>query len=123
MPADRTSSAGPVPRTDASQWAALAGLLWSERDLLTHLLAAPAAPAILTLQEVEVLRAAEVEAITRSLGIGPDVTLRELAQLAPPPWGLLLAEHREALQQLIRDVDAVFEPARLGQLSLLAFLG
>src|ERR1700761_8983687 len=87
----------------ADSWAQLCTLLWSERELLEHLLfkltteqlvvAAGSTrwlnqaddelqAAIADVQDSEVIRAAEVELLTRRVGGGPDVTLRELAELA-----------------------------------------
>src|SRR5256885_5697397 len=45
----------------------------------------------------ELIRAAEVEELTRILGLDPDVSLAELAAASPEPWASLLADHRGAL--------------------------
>jgi hypothetical protein len=115
------------PTTPEDSWAALCSLLWAERELLEHLLFKlteeqhivasgstrwlnqaddEVSQAVAALQDTEVVRAAEVEAITRRLGAGVDTTLRELAERAPEPWGLLLADHREVLRALALEIDA-----------------
>jgi hypothetical protein len=101
-------------------------LLWREREALQLLLfklveeqlivsaghtrwLAPAndeiEAALDQLRGTEVLRAAEVDAITDELGLLTPPTLAELAALAPEPWATLFTEHRQALLQLIAEVE------------------
>jgi hypothetical protein len=57
------------------------------------------------LRGTEVLRAAEVDAIADSLGLGAPPTLVELEAIAPEPWATLFGEHRQALLHLIAEVE------------------
>jgi hypothetical protein len=57
------------------------------------------------LRGTEVLRAAEVDAIADELGLKEPPTLAELAALAPQPWATLFGEHRQALLQLVAEVE------------------
>ncbi|TAM87992.1 MAG: flagellar protein FlgN [Jatrophihabitans sp.] len=133
MPAGSgTGPADPFPE--------LADILWGERAILERLRQElveqdpvrrpgrgrrpPHAPtqlqaAVTDLHTVEVLRAAEVEALVAHLGLSPDASLSELADAAPPPWPLLLTEHRAALRALLTELGA---RARVRQRSLAEFL-
>ncbi len=109
------------------QWGALSTQLWMERELLEELLfklsevtlvvasgstrwlnkADEEARRVLSwLQDSEIARAAEVDGLIRRCGVGDDVTLTQLAAIAPAPWDLLLAEHCEALRELTLGIDA-----------------
>jgi hypothetical protein len=111
---------------DDDPWAQLSTLLWSERRLLEHLLFKLTVEqfivssgstrwlnqaddelrsAIASLQDSEVMRAAEVDAITRRVGGGDAITLRELSEVAPEPWGLLLSDHRDVLRALALEIE------------------
>ncbi|MDQ1743493.1 MAG: hypothetical protein QOE23_1832 [Pseudonocardiales bacterium] len=57
------------------------------------------------LRGTEVLRAAEVDSIADDLGLPAPPTLAELEALAPQPWATLFAEHRQALLQLVDEVE------------------
>ncbi len=57
------------------------------------------------LRGTEVLRAAEVDAIADDLGLIAPPTLAELEALAPEPWATLFGEHRQALLQLVAEVE------------------
>jgi FlgN protein len=57
------------------------------------------------LRGTEVLRAAEVDVIADDLGLTAPPSLAELATLAPEPWATLFGEHRQALLQLVADVE------------------
>jgi hypothetical protein len=57
------------------------------------------------LRGTEVLRAAEVDVIADELGLTGPPTLAELATLAPEPWATLFGEHRQALLQLVAEVE------------------
>jgi hypothetical protein len=55
----------------------------------------------------ELMRAAEVEELTRILGLQPDASLAEIAAASQEPWNTLLADHRTALRSLAFEVQAV----------------
>jgi hypothetical protein len=57
------------------------------------------------LRGTEVLRAAEVDSIADDLGLSVPPTLAELEELAPQPWATLFADHRQALLQLVDEVE------------------
>jgi FlgN protein len=57
------------------------------------------------LRGTEVLRAAEVDVLAGDLGLQAPPTLAELAALAPEPWATLFGEHRQALLQLVAEVE------------------
>jgi hypothetical protein len=101
-------------------------LLWRERDALQLLLfklveeqlivsagqtrwLAPAndeiEAALEQLRGTEVLRAAEVDVIADELGLQAPPALADLAALAPEPWATLFGEHRQALLQLVTEVE------------------
>jgi hypothetical protein len=60
----------------------------------------------------EVLRAVEVDELTRALGLDPDASLAQLATLAPEPWTSLLTDHRVALRALAFEVQSVADENR-----------
>jgi hypothetical protein len=64
------------------------------------------------IRRTEVVRAAEVEVIGAALGLGPDASLGQLADIAPAPWGDLLREHRKAFLALAAEVSALAEANR-----------
>jgi hypothetical protein len=57
------------------------------------------------LRGTEVLRAAEVDVIADELGLSAPPTLVELTTIAPEPWATLFGEHRQALLQLVAEVE------------------
>lgn len=106
----------------------LSVLLWRERELLQALVVrleqerrsldkAPTRwPARSTaavdglleeLRLVELARAAAADGVARELGAGAGANLSGLVALAPPPWDARLAEHREALVGLAKEVARV----------------
>jgi hypothetical protein len=112
----------------ADAFAAVAALLWDEREALEQLLFklveeqlilvsgstrwlnradAEVRTAVTSLRASEVLRAAEVDALARRLELPAETTLVELAEKAPEPWPLVLSEHRGALRGLVLEIDAV----------------
>jgi hypothetical protein len=112
----------------ADCYASVAAVLWTEREALELVLFklveeqfvltsgstrwlnradAELRVALDRLRGNEVLRAAEVEALGLGLGVPLETTLAELADLAPEPWSMVLAEHRTALRSLVFEVDAV----------------
>jgi hypothetical protein len=135
--------------TQTRAFAALAELLWTEREALEQLLckivvgqlvvhAAANAPAnaptnatsgtddgevdliLQRLRLTEVLRAAEVEELARASRLPLDVTLGRLAEVAPEPWTTVLGDHEAALEKLLADLEGF---AGVRQLSLREFLG
>jgi hypothetical protein len=112
----------------ADCYAAVAAVLWTEREALELVLFklveeqlvltagstrwlnradAELRIALDRLRGNELARAAEVEALALGLGVPLETTLAELADTAPEPWGMVLAEHRTALRSLVFEVDAV----------------
>lgn len=59
------------------------------------------------MKRAELGRAVEVEAVAVSLGLQPGVSLRELAEVAPPPWGGILQEHRKAFLAATEEITAL----------------
>jgi FlgN protein len=57
----------------------------------------------------ELMRAAEVEELTRILVLPADASLAEIAAASPEPWNTLFADHRTALRTLAFEVQAVAE--------------
>ncbi len=116
-------------------FAQVSSLLWREREALEHLLytltverlvvasgeirwLAPAnrevEACVADLRGIEVIRAAEVDALADALGIQTfGATLRELAAVADEPWRSILEEHREGLIALIAEIDAASEANRV----------
>ena len=111
----------------------LASILWREREMLelllfkleeeqlvlaggrTRWLAHATREVEVVLEEIrrtEVVRAAEVEAIGASLGLGPNPSLSQLAEASPPPWNDLLNQHKMAFLTLTAEVSALAEANR-----------
>ena len=59
------------------------------------------------MKRMELGRAVEVEAVAVSLGLDPGVSLRELSEAAPPPWGGILREHRTAFLTATQEITAL----------------
>jgi hypothetical protein len=112
----------------ADAFAAVAALLWDEREALEQLLFklveeqlilvsgstrwlnradAEVRVSVTALRASEVMRAAEVDGLARRLDLPVETTLGELADRAPEPWPLVLIEHRDALRELVVQIDAV----------------
>lgn len=129
----RRGAAGAPAEQAADTLAGISALLWDERDLLGHLLfklveerlvltsgqtrwLAKAddelRAAAADLQGVELLRAAGVDALSRHLGVPIGTTLRGLAEQAPEPWSSILTAHREALRDLVAEIETVAEQNR-----------
>lgn len=108
-------------------FAAVSSVLWYERELLEHLsfklttqqlilrsgdvrwLSSSddeVQSALTSLRESEVVRAIEVDDLLTRLGVGSEITLREVAILAPPPWDEMLRSHHTALSQLTAEIAA-----------------
>lgn len=59
------------------------------------------------MKRAELGRAVEVEAVAAQLGLPSGVSLRELAEAAPPPWGGILREHRNAFLVATQEISAL----------------
>ena len=59
------------------------------------------------MKRAELGRAVEVEAVAAELGLAPGVSLRELADGAPPPWGGILREHRNAFLVATQEITVL----------------
>lgn len=118
---------------EADLYAALASLLWNQRETLEVLLYKLVQEQLLLAagqirwlaksdHEVgeaarqtrlaEVLRAAETERIAFELGLPTDATLKDIAAIAPENWSFVLEEHRAALRSLVVDVQAAAAEVR-----------
>jgi hypothetical protein len=124
MPKLPTSSA----ESELASFAAVSSLLWNERELLERVLYkltvqrlvlasgstrwlnqanAEVAAAISQVSGSDILRAAEIEALTETLNLPHQTTLSELCAIAPEPWNELLSDHRAALRSLVAEIDAL----------------
>jgi hypothetical protein len=113
--------------------AQLSNLLWREREMLELLLfkleeeqlllaagrsrwiarATHEVEVVLeAIGQAELVRAAEVDAVARELGLPPDTSLRELSQRAPDPWGGILSEHREKFLEVTSEISRLAEVNR-----------
>jgi len=111
----------------------LSAQLWKERELLELLLFKLEEEQLLLIagksrwishatREVEMVlgemrraelgRAVEVEAVATSLGLAPGASLRELAEAAPPPWGGILRDHRNAFLAATQEITALAKSNR-----------
>jgi hypothetical protein len=125
----------------------LSNLLWREREMLELLLFKLEEEQLLlaagksrwiarathedevvlkAIGQAELLRAAEVDAVARELGLDADTSLRELSESAPDPWGPILAEHREKFLEVTAEISRLAEVNRelitTGQRAALAAL-
>jgi flagellar biosynthesis/type III secretory pathway chaperone len=64
------------------------------------------------LRTLEVERAAVTEEIATRVGVGPNPSLRRLAEAAPAPWNDLYAEHHEALLVLVTELRSLSDSNR-----------
>jgi len=60
----------------------------------------------------ELVRAIEVQAAGRELGVGPNPSLRDLAEAALPPWGAILMEHRDAFLKVTEEITELAKANR-----------
>jgi hypothetical protein len=111
----------------------LSSILWREREMLelllfkleeeqlilasgrTRWLAHATREVEMVLDQIrrsEVVRAAEVEVIGAQLGMGPNPSLTQLADIAPAPWSELLREHRKAFLTLTAEITSLAETNR-----------
>lgn len=116
----------PAPTGPADALSELAASLWQERELLEdllyalvqqyHLLAAgqtrwlaradaAVAATARAVQEQEVFRAMQVEALLTVLGLPSSASLREIAEAVEEPWPTLLDDHRSALRSLADEIE------------------
>lgn len=117
----------------ADAFAAVAAVLWTEREALERVLyalqveqlvlAAGATRwlnhadgslrvALERLRTTEVLRAAEANELARVARLPFQLTLAELAEVAPDPWRMVLSEHRAALRELVAEIDSLATETR-----------
>jgi hypothetical protein len=108
--------------------AAMAAVLWRERECLElllfklvqqqlvlssghtrwlHLVDDEIRLAAEALREAELIRAAEFDLLARQIGLPADASLRELADVAPDPWPVVLDEHRDRLRALALEIKSV----------------
>lgn len=59
------------------------------------------------IKQTELARSVEVSAAAAALGLGPDPSLRELAEAAPEPWAGLLEDHRTAFLGLTEEIESL----------------
>ena len=64
------------------------------------------------IRRAELGRTVEVEAVAAELGLVPGVSLRELSEQAPAPWGDILREHRNAFLALTQEITALAKTNR-----------
>jgi hypothetical protein len=64
------------------------------------------------LRHSDLLRAIDVDELTRTLGLDADASLAEVAAGAPEPWRTLLTDHRAALRTLAIEVQTVAKENR-----------
>jgi hypothetical protein len=57
------------------------------------------------LKKAELARAVSAEAVAGAMGLPADVSLLELASVAPQPWDAILLRHHEALIEAAEVVD------------------
>ncbi|MBW8827385.1 MAG: flagellar protein FlgN [Acidobacteria bacterium] len=60
----------------------------------------------------ELARAVEVDALASMLGLDINASLRELAEVAPSPWGHIFRDHRQAFLSLTTDIVAMADSNR-----------
>ncbi|MEQ6903719.1 flagellar protein FlgN [Nocardioides sp. YIM 152588] len=111
----------------------LSQILWRERELMEHLAYKLEVERLLlttgrtqwlvratreiedvltTIRETEVLRAAAADEVALELGLPPNPSLAALAEVAPEPWPAILADHRDALVTIAREIAEVSEDAK-----------
>lgn len=61
------------------------------------------------IKRAELRRAVELDAVAGPLGLGPDASLRELAEAAPPPWDDVFSDHRATLVSATAEISALAE--------------
>lgn len=117
----------PERESNATGYTTLSSTLWRLREVLdqllfkvfeTQLVLAAGQPkwlakasreldaALQELRQVEVMRAVETIAMADKLSLPPEVTLAQIARVAPAPWDTIFLEHRDALRALAADLEA-----------------
>jgi hypothetical protein len=64
------------------------------------------------LRSLEVERAAATEAIAVRSGLGPNPSLRQVADSAPTPWNTLFTKHHETLLSLVTELRSLSDANR-----------
>jgi hypothetical protein len=64
------------------------------------------------IKKVELERAVEVQSVAGEMGLSSSPSLRELAELTPPPWNKIFDEHRRSLLELAQEIDSVAKSNR-----------
>ena len=59
------------------------------------------------IKRVELSRAAQVEGLAIEMGLEPTASLRELAEVAPPPWDSVMQDHREAFLAATQEISSL----------------
>ena len=111
----------------------LSQILWRERELLDSLLfklemeqlvlaagrtlwlarAAREVELVLELiRETELLRSVAADEAAASIGLTYNPSLRALAEAVEEPWRTILLDHREAFEQVTREITALAESNR-----------
>lgn len=58
------------------------------------------------IKQVELARAVELDATTVAMGLGAGVTLKELAEKAPPPWNELFLAHHHGFLEITEEISS-----------------
>jgi len=64
------------------------------------------------LRAAEVLRSAEADGVAERLGLAPAPSLQQLVDHSPEPWRSILADHRDALTAVTREITALADSNR-----------
>jgi flagellar biosynthesis/type III secretory pathway chaperone len=69
----------------------------------------------LVLEEIrhaELRRTIELGDVAEALGLNSEISLKELAEAAPPPWDDVLADHRKTLLSVTTEISALAQSNR-----------
>lgn len=64
------------------------------------------------MRATEVLRATAADLVAEQMGLAPNPSLAALAERATGPWGAILADHRDAMITLAREIAETSEDAK-----------
>lgn len=64
------------------------------------------------MRHADLRRTIELGDVAEALGLDPDISLSELAEAAPAPWGTVLTDHRETLIKATTEITALAESGR-----------
>lgn len=64
------------------------------------------------LRRTEVLRAVAADQAATAVGLGPNPSLKELAEQVGEPWGEILGDHREAFLAMTRSITELADTNR-----------